>query len=55
MQVRFIAREISYPELGEAMLNKFAEGLTDIATLEEKPMLQGWTMTMMLTPTAGTA
>ena len=55
VQVRFIAREISYPELGEAMLNKFAEGLTDIATLEEKPMLQGWTMTMMLTPTAGTA
>jgi translation initiation factor IF-3 len=54
-QVRFIAREISYPELGEAMLNRFAEGLSDIATVEEKPTLQGWTMTMMLTPTAGTA
>lgn len=52
VQVRFIAREISYPELGEAMLNKFAEGLTDVAVVEEPPTLQGWTMSMGLAPSA---
>lgn len=52
VQVRFIAREISYPELGEAMLNKFAEGLTDVAVVEEPPTLQGWTMSMSLAPSA---
>ncbi|MBP7999781.1 MAG: translation initiation factor IF-3 [Chloroflexi bacterium] len=50
VQVRFIAREISYPELGEAMLRRFAEGVSDITVLEEPPTLQGWTMTMTLAP-----
>ncbi len=52
VQVRFIAREISYPELGEAMLRRFAEGLTDVAVMEEPPTLQGWTMSMSLAPSA---
>ena len=50
VQVRFIAREISYPELGAAMLAKFSEGLKDVATVEEPANLQGWTMSMMLSP-----
>lgn len=53
VQVRFIAREISYPELGAAMLAKFAEGLTDVAVVEEPTNLQGWTMSMMLAPSSG--
>ncbi len=52
VQVRFIAREISYPELGEAMLRRFAQGLTDVAVMEEPPTLQGWTMSMSLAPSA---
>jgi translation initiation factor IF-3 len=52
VQVRFIAREISYPELGAAMLAKVAEGVTDIAAIEEPATLQGWTMSMTLSPTS---
>lgn len=52
VQVRFIAREISYPELGAAMLAKVAEGVTDIAAIEEPATLQGWTMSMTLSPSS---
>ncbi|MCA9950166.1 MAG: translation initiation factor IF-3, partial [Anaerolineales bacterium] len=48
--VRFKAREISYPELGTRALNNIAEELSDIAEVEQKPTLEGWRMTLMLTP-----
>lgn len=49
-QVRFKAREITYPELGQDMLESVAEELADIAEVEQKPTLEGWSMTLMLTP-----
>ena len=48
--VRFRAREITYPELGQDMLQGIADELSDIAVMEQKPNLEGWRMTMMLSP-----
>ena len=52
--VRFRAREITYPEIGQKMLQGIAEELSDIAVVEQKPNLEGWRMTMMLSPEGGT-
>ena len=51
--VRFRAREISYPELGQKALQDIAEELSDIAVVEQKPKLEGWRMTLMLAPNSG--
>jgi translation initiation factor IF-3 len=48
--VRFRAREITYPELGRDMLDGIADDLSDVAVIEQKPNLEGWRMTMMLSP-----
>jgi len=53
--VRFRAREITYPELGQKALQDIAEELSDIAIVEQHPKLEGWRMTLMLTPEGGTA
>lgn len=49
-QVRFKAREITYPELGRDMLDSVAEELEDICEIEQTPTLEGWSMTLMLAP-----
>lgn len=48
--VRFRGREITYPELGQQMMEGVAQELEDISTVEQKPNLEGWTMVMLLTP-----
>ena len=52
--VRFRAREITYPEIGQDMLQGIADELSDIAVMEQKPNLEGWRMTMMLSPEGST-
>ncbi len=42
--VRFRGRELNYVKLGEDILNKFIEELSDIATPEKKPFLEGKNM-----------
>ena len=42
--VRFRGRELNYVKLGEDVLNRFTEGLSDIATPEKKPLLEGKNM-----------
>lgn len=42
--VRFRGRELNYVKLGEDILNKFVEDLSDIATPEKKPLLEGKNM-----------
>ncbi len=42
--VRFRGRELNYVKLGEAILNRFIEELSDIATPEKKPLLEGKNM-----------
>lgn len=52
--VRFRAREITYPEIGQDMLQGIAEDLSDVAVVEQQPNLEGWRMTMMLSPEGST-
>ena len=42
--VRFRGRELNYVKLGEDILNRFIEELSDIATPEKKPLLEGKNM-----------
>lgn len=46
--VRFRGRELSYVKLGEDILNRFIEELSDIATPEKKPLLEGKNMFVIL-------
>lgn len=46
--VRFRGREINNSKMGEAVLNKFIENLSDVATVEKKPKLEGRNMFIML-------
>ena len=48
--VRFRGRELNYVKLGEQVLNKFAEELSEEATLEKKPLLEGKNMFIILAP-----
>ena len=48
--VRFRGRELNYLKLGEEVLNKFAEELSEIATLERTPKLEGKNMFLILAP-----
>lgn len=48
--VRFRGRELNYVKLGEQVLNKFAEELAEISTLEKKPLLEGKNMFIILAP-----
>ena len=47
--LRFRGRELNNVKAGENILNKFAESLEDIATVEKKPFLEGKTMFVILT------
>ena len=46
--VRFRGRELSYAKLGENLLNKFAEALSDVASLDKKAVLEGKNMFIIL-------
>jgi translation initiation factor IF-3 len=48
--VRFKAREISYPEIGQRALQEIAQELSDVAIVEQQPTLEGWRMTLTLAP-----
>jgi len=50
VSVRFRGREMNYTSLGEEVLEKFAEALKDVGTVEKKPKLEGRSMTMILNP-----
>ena len=46
--VRFKGRQMSHPEVGNETLNKFLEYVTDYATIEKKPVLDGRWLTCVL-------
>jgi translation initiation factor IF-3 len=48
VSVFFRGRSITHPELGKAMLDRIAEKLGDIATVEQQPRMEGRSMSMML-------
>ncbi|MFB4166680.1 translation initiation factor IF-3 [Virgibacillus sp. JSM 102003] len=48
--VRFRGRAITHKELGREVLDRFADEVKDIATIESKPKMEGRSMFMMLAP-----
>ena len=48
VSVFFRGRSITHPELGKAMLDKIAEKVADIATIEQHARMEGRSMSMML-------
>ncbi|MFQ5522623.1 MAG: translation initiation factor IF-3 [Acidimicrobiia bacterium] len=48
--VRFRGRENQRPAFGKELLDRLAEGLADVATVEQPPKLDGGSMTMVLAP-----
>lgn len=50
--VRFRGRAITHKELGREVLERFAEEVKDIATIEQKPKMEGRNMFMMVAPLA---
>ena len=49
-QVKFKAREREYPEIGRRALDEIVEELKDISEVEQRPKMEGWSMTLMLNP-----
>ena len=41
---------MAHTEVGEEIMLRFAEALSDVADMESKPNLEGRTMIMMLAP-----
>ena len=50
LSIRFKGRQIIHPELGEDVMNRFADKTKDFAVVEQKAKLEGRSMTMLLAP-----
>ncbi len=50
VSVRFRGRELNYTSLGLQILEKFAESIKNVGSVEKKPKLEGRSMTMVLNP-----
>jgi len=48
VSVFFRGRSITHPELGKAMLDRIAEKVADVATVEQQARMEGRSMSMML-------
>jgi len=53
LSIVFRGREIVHPETGEAMLNKVVVGVQDIAQVEQRALMEGRRMIMVIGPRAG--
>ena len=49
--VRFRGREMAHPDIGRKMLEEIAEQLREIATVEQKPLMEGRVLSLLLAPT----
>ena len=50
LTVRFKGRQMAHTELGKEVLDRFADRVKDYADIDQKPKLDGRTMTMLLVP-----
>ena len=48
--IRFKGREMAHTDLGAEVLEKFASELSDISTIEQKPLMEGRNMSIILAP-----
>jgi translation initiation factor IF-3 len=51
--IQFRGREIVHPEVGRDVLRRVVEACTDIAQVEQQPMMEGRRMLMIIGPKAG--
>ena len=51
--VRFRGREQAHPEIAMDVLRRVAKGVAEYARLEQKPVMEGRMLSMMLAPKAG--
>jgi translation initiation factor IF-3 len=49
----FRGREIVHPETGQAMLDQVVKACADASVVEQKPIMEGRRMVMMIGPRAG--
>ena len=50
LTIRFKGRQMAHTELGKEVIERFADRVKDYADIEQKPKLDGRTMTMLLVP-----
>jgi len=48
VSVFFRGRSITHPELGKAMLDRIAEKVADVASVEQQARMEGRSMSIML-------
>jgi translation initiation factor IF-3 len=48
--VRFRGREIFHPDIGVQMLEQMAEDLRDVAIVEQRPLMEGKALSLLLAP-----
>lgn len=53
IDMKFRGRMITRKEVGEAVMNKFIEQISDIAQVDKKPSMEGNTMSVVLSPRKG--
>lgn len=50
VSIRFKGRAITHKEIGRDVLERFAEAMSEVATVESKPKMDGRSMFLMLAP-----
>lgn len=50
--VRFRGREMAHPDIGREMLEQMAEELRDVSVIEQRPLMEGRALSLLLAPTA---
>ena len=50
ISVMFRAREITHPEVGRELLDRFYERISDVANVERPPHMEGRTLSMVVMP-----
>ena len=50
--IRFRGRAITHKEIGQRVLDRFAEACKDVSTVEQRPKMEGRSMFLVLAPTA---
>lgn len=50
--VRFRGREMAHPDIGRKMLEDIAEQLRDVALVEQRPLMEGRVLSLLLAPNA---
>ncbi|MFW6021132.1 MAG: translation initiation factor IF-3, partial [Guyparkeria sp.] len=50
--LRFRGREMAHRDLGAELLSRIEEDLSDLATVEQKPRMEGRQATMVMAPRA---